>query len=138
MKNNRYFIIVLIDHNNLRYFMITTSLNWRQVKWALILVEYNFKIKYCIKSINSANAFLRRFDYENDINDEICFFRLQNKLKNIIIIIVNLKSIFIRSVMKALKSTLAENVEISQIEIQNMKKKIFEKDEKNLINNVVI
>ena len=29
LKNSRHFIIVLIDHNNLYYFMITTSLNRR-------------------------------------------------------------------------------------------------------------
>ena len=72
------------------------------------------------------------------MNDEICLFTLQNKLKNIIIIIVNLRSIFIHNVIKTFKSTLAENVKTSQIEIQNIKKKMFEKDEKDLIDNVVI
>ena len=91
-----------------------------------------------MKSINSANDSSRRFNYKNDVNDEICLLTLQNKLKNIIIIIVNLRSIFTRSVIKALKSTFTENVEISQVKIQNTKKKILEKNEKNLINNVVI
>ena len=40
--------------------------------------------------------------------------------------------------MKTFMSTLVESVEISQIEIQNIKKKIFEEDEKNLIDNVII
>ena len=72
------------------------------------------------------------------MNDKICLFTLQNKLKNIIIMIVNLRSIFTRSVTKAFESTFVENVETSQIKIQNTKKKTFEKDEKNLIDNVVI
>ena len=138
LKNSRHFIIVLINYNNLRYFMITTSLNRRQIKWTLIFVEYNFKIKYRTKNINFVNDSSRRFDYENDVNDEICLFTLQNKLKNIIIVIINLKSIFTRNVTKAFKSTFVENVKISQIEIQNTKKKIFKKNEKNLIDNVII
>ena len=36
------------------------------------------------------------------------------------------------------KLTLVENVETSQIEIQNMKEKILEEDEKDLINNIII
>ena len=40
--------------------------------------------------------------------------------------------------MKIFKSTFVENVETSQVEIQNTKKKIFEKDEKDLIDNVII
>ena len=104
----------------------------------MIFVKYNFKIKYRTKNINFANNSLRRFNYKNDVNDEICFLTLQNKLKNIIIAIVNLKSIFIHSVIKTFKLTFVENVEISQIKIQNIKKKIFEKDEKDLIDNVVI
>ena len=138
LKNSRHSIIVLIDYNNLRYFMIMTSLNRRQVKWALTFVEYDFKIKYRTKNINFANNSSRRFDYENDVNDKICLLTLQNKLKNIIIAIVNLRSIFIRNVIKVFKSALAEDVETSQIKIQNMKKKILKKDEKDLIDNVVI
>ena len=76
LKSSRHFIIVLINHNNLHYFMITTSLNRRQVKWTLILVEYDFEIKYHTKNINSANDSSRRFDYENNVNDEICLFTL--------------------------------------------------------------
>ena len=138
LKNNRHFIIVLINHNNLHYFMITTSLNRRQVKWTLILVEYDFKIKYRTKNINSANNSSKRFDYKNDVNDEICFFTLQNKLKNIIIAIVNLRSIFTRNATKTFKLIFVENADISQIKIQNTKKKNFKENEKDLINNVII
>ena len=91
-----------------------------------------------MKNINFANDSLKRFDYENDMNDEICFLTLQNKLKNIIVTIVNLKSIFTRNVMKTFELMFVKNVKTSQIKIQNIKKKIFEEDEKNLINNVVI
>ena len=72
------------------------------------------------------------------MNNEICLLTLQNKLKNIIIAIVNLKSIFTRNVTKTFKSAFVKNVEISQIEIQNTKKNFFEKNQKDLIDNVVI
>ena len=91
-----------------------------------------------MKNINFANNLLKRFNYESDMNNEICLLTLQNKLKNIIIAIINLRSIFTRSVIKTFKSTFVENVETLQIEIQNTKKKTFKEDEKNLINNVVI
>ena len=72
------------------------------------------------------------------MNDEICFLTLQNKLKNIIVTIVNLRSIFTHNVIKTFESTFVENIKILEIEIQNIKKKIFKEDKKNLINNVVI
>ena len=63
---------------------------------------------------------------------------MQNKLKNIIIAIINLTSIITRSVMKTLKSLITENVNISQIKVEKIEKKTFEENEKDLINNVVI
>ena len=72
------------------------------------------------------------------MNDEICFLTLQNKLRNIIIMIINLKLIFTRNIIKIFKSMFVEDVETLQIKIQNTKRKTFKKDEKNLIDNVVI
>ena len=112
LKSSRHSVTVLTDHNNLRYFMTTTSLNRRQFKWTLVLVEYDFKIKYRTEIINFANASFKRFDYENQINDEICFLTLQNKLRNIIVIIVNLTSIITRNVTKTLKSSITKSVDI--------------------------
>ena len=37
---------VLTDYQNLEHFMITKQLNRRQVKWAELLSEFNFKISY--------------------------------------------------------------------------------------------
>ena len=91
-----------------------------------------------MKNINFANNSSRRFNYKNDVNDEIYLFTLQNKLKNIILAIVNLKSIFIHNIMKTFKSIFVENIETLQIEVQNTKKKIFKKNKKNLIDNVII
>ena len=41
-----------MDYKNLIGFLIIIKLNKKQVKWAEILVEYYFKIKY-IKGINN-------------------------------------------------------------------------------------
>ena len=138
LKNSRHSVIILINHNNLRYFMTTTLLNRRQFKWTFVFVEYDFKIKYRTRIINFANASFKRFDYKNQINDEICLFTLQNKLKNIIVAIINLTSIITRSVMKTFKSLITKSVDTFRIKIKKTEKKTFEENEKNLINNVVI
>ena len=83
----------------------------------LTFVEYDFKIKYRTENIDFANVFSKRFNYKNNVNDEICFLTLQNKLKNIIIIIINLNSIFTCNVTKTFESTFVKNVEISSIKI---------------------
>ena len=72
------------------------------------------------------------------MNNEIYLFTLQNKLKNIIIAIINLRSIFTRNVIKIFKLTFVENVNISQVKVQNTKKKNLEKDKKDLIDNIII
>ena len=63
---------------------------------------------------------------------------MQNKLKNIIIVIINLTSIITRSVTKTLKSLIIKNVNTSWIKVEKTEKETFKEDEKNLINNVVI
>jgi len=40
-------IVVYMNHNNLVYFNTTKLLNRRQARWAEILSEFNFKIRYC-------------------------------------------------------------------------------------------
>jgi len=47
--------IVKIDYKNLIGFLIIKELNWQQVRWAEMLVEYYFKIEH-IKGIDNARA----------------------------------------------------------------------------------
>jgi len=47
--------IVKIDYKNLIGFLTIKKLNCRQVKWAKILAEYYFKIKY-IKGIDNTRV----------------------------------------------------------------------------------
>jgi hypothetical protein len=48
--------IVKIDYKNLTGFLTTKKLNYRQVRWAEILIEYYFKIEY-IKGIDNGSKF---------------------------------------------------------------------------------
>jgi hypothetical protein len=44
-----------MDYKNLTGFLTIKELNWRQVRWAEILTEYYFKIKY-IKGTDNIKA----------------------------------------------------------------------------------
>jgi hypothetical protein len=59
--------IIKIDHKNLTGFLTTKKLNWRQVRWAEILVKYYFKIKY-IKGIDNikADIFSRKAELQSN------------------------------------------------------------------------
>ena len=92
LKENKYAITMINNHNNFRYFMITTSLNRWQTRWTLLLIEYNFEIKYKIDKFNLVNVSFKRSNYENEkFNNELYFSILQNKLRNITI--ANIKRI---------------------------------------------
>ena len=84
------------------YFMKTIAFNKCQSRWAFALAEYDFKIKYCFKKINSIDKSSKRSDYEKKADDEICLFILQNKLKNIIVIVVSLIFVMTRDFEKTL------------------------------------
>ena len=72
---------MLFDHNNLKKLMTKKKLNFKQTRWAQILIVYNFKIFYCSNDKNSANELLRRFNYEkiSSLNIKL-LSTLQNKL----------------------------------------------------------
>ena len=57
--------IVKMDYKNLMGFLTTKELNWRQIRWAEILIKYYFKIKY-IKGINNikVNTFNRKVELQ--------------------------------------------------------------------------
>ena len=44
-----------MDYKNLIEFLTTKELNCKQVKWAEMLIEYYFKIKY-VKGINNTKT----------------------------------------------------------------------------------
>ena len=75
--------MVLLDHNNLKYFMTKKKLTSRQARWAEGLAKFDFRIKYRAGSKNLADGPSRRPDYskpEESINDGM-LPTLQNKLR---------------------------------------------------------
>ena len=47
--------IIKMDYKNLTGFLTIKKLNYRQVKWAEMLIEYYFKIEH-VKGIDNAKA----------------------------------------------------------------------------------
>ena len=79
---SNYPIKVLIDHNNLEYFMTIKVLSGQQARQAEALLQYNFKIMYCPGKTNPANRLLRYLDYKTG--------RIQDSIGEIIPILQNL------------------------------------------------
>ena len=81
LKNNLKTIEVWSNHNNFRKFMKQKKLNFKQVRWTLTLIIYDFEIFYRFDKINSTNESLKRFDYEkiSSLNIRL-LLTLQNKL----------------------------------------------------------
>ena len=47
LEGCKHEVLVLTDYNNLRWFMDTKNLSFRQVRWAQKLSKYYFRINYC-------------------------------------------------------------------------------------------
>ena len=75
-------VIILYNHTNLYYFMITKELTQRQVRQAELLSVYDFVIKYCLELRNPINILSYYFNYlEKDINTRTLLPILQEKLQ---------------------------------------------------------
>ena len=101
----------------------------------MILIEYNFEIKYRVKKTNSVNNSLKQFNYENKKNKNICLFILQNKLKNVIIVALNVLLVLTRrfAVKKAIKTKTTKFIS-RIVKIENNKK--FENKKTNVVFDV--
>ena len=56
------------DHKNLQYSMTSQKLNWRQVRWALYLLQFNFILKHVPgKSIGKVDGLSRRPDWQERV-----------------------------------------------------------------------
>jgi len=56
------------DHKNLQYFMTSQKLNCRQVRWALYLSRFNFRLKHVPgKNMGKANGLSRRPDWQEGV-----------------------------------------------------------------------
>ena len=81
LKNNSETIEVWSNHNNLRKFMKQKKLNFKQARWTLALIAYDFEIFHRFDKTNSTNESSKRFDYEkiSSLNTRL-LSTLQNKL----------------------------------------------------------
>ena len=120
--------------------MKTTALNKRQSRWTLVFAEYDFEIKYRFEKINSIDRPSKRFDYKKETDDEICLFILQNKLKNIIVIAVNLIFVMTRGFEKALTERTKSAFDtflFKKIDEENVEE-LSDVEKDDLLYNVVI
>ena len=91
------------------------------------MIEYDFEIKYRIDNINFANESSKRFDYKNEKNENICLSTLQNKLKNVIIVALNIVFVITKNfILKQIKREKIDEFMFKIVEIKNNdKKKIY-------------
>ena len=61
-----HIVDVLTDHSNLNMFMSTHKLTRRQVRWALDLSAFDFRLVYRKGTLNPADGLSRRPDYQRD------------------------------------------------------------------------
>ena len=70
LEGSKYPVKVFTDHKNLLYFTTTKVLNRRQVRWAELLLAYNFTISYTKGHENAkADALSRRPDHAKDTKE---------------------------------------------------------------------
>ena len=76
LEGCQYEILVLTDHNNLRWFMDTKSLSSRQVRWAQELSRYHFRIDYDQSKANGAADALSCYSQRSQGEEKI--FQTEN------------------------------------------------------------
>jgi transposase InsO family protein len=80
LKSSPEAIRVITDHKALEYFMTTKALTARQARWAEVLAQFNFRIKYKPGASNRADPLTRR---ERDTDEQMAAkiaFRTQTLL----------------------------------------------------------
>ena len=86
LQDNKHFIRVIINYNNLRYFISMKKFNAKQIRWTEKLIAFDFIIEYRRKKLNFANALSKRFKImkfdDNENNNDDFLFILRNKLCN--------------------------------------------------------
>ena len=60
LKDFKFFIQVIIDHKNLKYFMFFKLFNRKQARWSEYFFRFNFKITYRLNKLNNATNSLSR------------------------------------------------------------------------------
>ena len=82
---------------------------------------------------------LKRFDYKKNTNNKICLFILQNKLKNITVIIINLIFIITRNVERTYaqrEKNIIKTLFFEKIDEENVEE-FFDVKKNDLLHNVI-
>jgi hypothetical protein len=66
VENAKHQILIIIDHVNLRTFLIIKILSKKKVKWWKRFSKFDLFIEYHSNKLNSANASFKRSDYVVD------------------------------------------------------------------------
>ena len=72
LKSVRHQVLMLTDHLNLQFFMMTMMLNWWQAHWAEKLSAYDFWVKYWAGRKNPTDRLLRRLNFQNSDQSVVC------------------------------------------------------------------
>ena len=83
LNGNQHFIKILMNHNNLWYFMNKARLNNCQSWWFIMLAFYDFVIIHQFGTHNSADGLSHQPDYEQDQKEVNCLSTLQQKFLNL-------------------------------------------------------
>jgi hypothetical protein len=123
LKKNYHAMKILIDHNNLKKFMNMKTLNERQIKWVMRLINFNFIIKHRFEKINFVDDSLRCFDY-HDVNTKIIrfLFILQTKFRIVVVLHIQFSST--RAIIVAIFAKISRIVS-DENEISKSKAAIF-------------
>ncbi len=66
LKQPYHTVEVSTDHSNLRALLSTHKLTWGQLRWALDLSPFNFRLVYHKGILNPADGLSSRPDYKRD------------------------------------------------------------------------
>ncbi len=123
LKKNYHTMKVFINHNNLKDFMKMKTLNERQIKWAMRLINFDFIIKHRFEKINLVDDSSRRFNY-HDVNTKIIRFLLILQTKRRIVVFLHIQFSNVRAIIVALSAKISRIVS-NENEISKSKIAIF-------------
>jgi hypothetical protein len=123
LKRNYHTMKVFIDHNNLKNFMNVKTLNERQIKWMMRLINFDFIIKHRFEKINLVDDSSKRSDYHN-VNTKIIrlLFILQTKFRIVVFLHIQFSNVHV--IIVALSAKISRIV-FNENEISRSKVAIF-------------
>jgi hypothetical protein len=114
---------IFIDHNNLKDFINMKTLNERQIKWVMRLINFDFIIKHRLEKINLVNDSSKDLDY-HDVNTKIIRFLFILQIKLRIVVSLHIQFSSVCAIIVALSAKISRIV-FNENEISKSKIAIF-------------